>query len=527
MPRTSFKQKVALVAFGLFLGIILLEIGLRIGGFIFLYFQEQANQASLKEKGEFIVLCLGESTTQAGGAKSFPRQLEKILNHRDLGIKFTVINKGISGTCTAHIAAELPENIDRYHPDMVITMMGINDGPGTVVFEDTLAVKSRLFFERFRVYKLACLLQEHITHMIAARSSPDKSARDQADVTSLSPIISKKHSDNRAAADGELTDNHPEEIDDFLSRGDQLLLEGKLEEAGACFDQAASLNPDECYPRYVQLAQLYQRKEDNPAQAKKYYKKAIALFPDDDRAYAVGGDGLISLCREQGDWEEAEKLAQKAIGLNSNNCLAYSELARCYERKGRMAEAIEMYEKSFGLNPFHNQPFAQLTYLYNSMGRFQDIERICQRRISINPNDDKSYAALAIGHSRRGAKELTRKYFVKADKLRASLYNRSTAQNYRQLIKMLKDNKIRPVCVQYPMRKLDDLKKMIPDQEGVIFVDNEDLFKEAIEQGSYEEYFVDQFAGDFGHCTPRGNHLLAENVANTILKIYFNQPGKR
>ncbi|MDP8215619.1 MAG: hypothetical protein RAO92_09555 [Candidatus Euphemobacter frigidus] len=109
------------MSFGLLLGIILLEIGLRIGGGILLHIQERANLVSLKEKGEFVIICLGESTTQAGRSTSFPRQLEKILNHRDLGIKFTVINKGIMGTNTAYIAAGLKENLEKYHPDMVIT----------------------------------------------------------------------------------------------------------------------------------------------------------------------------------------------------------------------------------------------------------------------------------------------------------------------------------------------------------------------------------------------------------------------
>jgi lysophospholipase L1-like esterase len=29
--------------------------------------------------------------------------------------------------------------------------------------------------------------------------------------------------------------------------------------------------------------------------------------------------------------------------------------------------------------------------------------------------------------------------------------------------------------------------------------------------------------GDFGHCTPKGNRLLAENIAQTILKEVFHK----
>jgi hypothetical protein len=62
------------------------------------------------------------------------------------------------------------------------------------------------------------------------------------------------------------------------------------------------------------------------------------------------------------------------------------------------------------------------------------------------------------------------------------------------------------------------LKKIFEGQEGIIFVDNEKVFKEALKNAKYEDYFRDMFGGNFGHCTPKGNKLLAENIANTILK---------
>jgi hypothetical protein len=31
------------------------------------------------------------------------------------------------------------------------------------------------------------------------------------------------------------------------------------------------------------------------------------------------------------------------------------------------------------------------------------------------------------------------------------------------------------------------------------------------------------FGGDFGHCTPKGNMLLAQNIADVILGEVFNK----
>lgn len=46
---------------------------------------------------------------------------------------------------------------------------------------------------------------------------------------------------------------------------------------------------------------------------------------------------------------------------------------------------------------------------------------------------------------------------------------------------------------------------------------------EYFNKASYKEYFGDMFAGDFGHCTKKGNRLLAENIANVILKEVFGK----
>ena len=159
--KTTFKQKIALIAFGLFLGIVLLEIGLRIGGAVILHLQEQSNLASLKEKGEFVIMCLGESTTAVGGNNAYPAQLERILNGLGAGITFSVINKGIPGTNTTVIADFLEENLDRYRPDLVLAMIGINDRNYLWSFKDISLSPFHRFIRNLRVYKLARLLYQH------------------------------------------------------------------------------------------------------------------------------------------------------------------------------------------------------------------------------------------------------------------------------------------------------------------------------------------------------------------------------
>ena len=111
-----------------------------------------------------------------------------------------------------------------------------------------------------------------------------------------------------------------------------------------------------------------------------------------------------------------------------------------------------------------------------------------------------------------------RKYSKKAQALTSDFYSITTKQNYNTLKSLLDVHGIKLACMQYPMRSIKPLKAIFPSEDGLVFVDNEMLFKGAVLREGYKEYFSDMFAGDFGHCTDKGNWLLAENIANAILK---------
>ena len=97
-----------------------------------------------------------------------------------------------------------------------------------------------------------------------------------------------------------------------------------------------------------------------------------------------------------------------------------------------------------------------------------------------------------------------------------------TRRNYRKLADIVLMRGIKLVCVQYPRRRLEPLRKIFKSTDRVKFVDNRMIFREAIRKSSYEDYFVDRFAGDFGHFTSKGADLLAGNVADCIIKEYFS-----
>ena len=93
-----------------------------------------------------------------------------------------------------------------------------------------------------------------------------------------------------------------------------------------------------------------------------------------------------------------------------------------------------------------------------------------------------------------------------------------TKYHYHKLYKELNKRGIKYIAMQCPTLNFNELKEMFKEDEDIIFVSNKENFKKALETGKYEDYFIDRFAGNFGHCTPKGNRLIAENAADAIIK---------
>jgi hypothetical protein len=107
MTKTTFLQKFYLFFFAFGVTLLILEVGLRLGGWAFLLLQEKHNRGNINSDVEYRILCLGESTTALGGENAYPAQLERILNSHPNARKFKVINKGFPATTTDQILAKV------------------------------------------------------------------------------------------------------------------------------------------------------------------------------------------------------------------------------------------------------------------------------------------------------------------------------------------------------------------------------------------------------------------------------------
>ena len=98
--------------------------------------------------------------------------------------------------------------------------------------------------------------------------------------------------------------------------------------------------------------------------------------------------------------------------------------------------------------------------------------------------------------------------------------SKKTFNNYKNLIQICKEHNIKLMAMQYPVRSVKSLKYMLGNFNNITFISNEENFKKELKNHKTKEIFMDMFGGNFGHCTELGNTLIAENVAENILKLY-------
>ena len=399
MNKTSGLQKTVLIAFGMLACIIALELGMRASQFVLLSIQDYRNARAIREKGACRILCIGESTTafEEGGQNCYPSQLDDILNKYGAGIKFSVINTGKPGIRTPYILTQLENDLERYDPDIIVAMIGINDAYLMPYRKKAVDTKLEAFLKSFKLYRLLSILK-----------------------TSMVP---------RAKT---ASFRHPKEaIDDIAG----------VAEAG--------------------------KKEYSD------YMKA---------AWSHLGKGTV---------EEAIKMAEKAIEVDPGNVNAYFWLSQTYAN-------------------YLPTEHAKMAELYEKIGE-------------LKPDENRAIAFLACYYDINGNEQLARKYAEKIRLLNRDFFIPAFWHNYRRIKDIADKKNIKLVCVQYPMRSITQLRSVFETHDNIIFVDNEQIFKTAVKKEGYFEYFIDNFGGDFGHCTEKGNRLLAQNIADAILKECFRK----
>jgi lysophospholipase L1-like esterase len=121
-------ERCALVLFGLVLGLLLVEGGLRLGAFVTSRYYALASPGS--SDGRVRILTLGDSNTfglYVGRLQAYPHLLEAQWNARTGNRPIEVLNGGYPGNSSWSVLARLGDLLAKYRPDIVTIMVGAND----------------------------------------------------------------------------------------------------------------------------------------------------------------------------------------------------------------------------------------------------------------------------------------------------------------------------------------------------------------------------------------------------------------
>jgi tetratricopeptide (TPR) repeat protein len=500
IPRTTILQKLALIAGALVCILLLLEGGLRAAGFLLLFLRDRSNLAQAGKSGEIRIMCVGESTTFYGGSNAYPRQLEEVLNTLGAPRRFTIINKGRPGTNTNTVVQNLESWIDQNHPDAVVAMIGINDvGMLAVTPLPEEGGAGERFVKNLRLYKLFTLILEGARRM-GGGAAPD----------------SLLDADELAASLREEAEKKPGDAAGYLKLGQVLLEREHFAQAQEAFRKAAEITPSA--GAFFGLA-MSLKKAASFEKAIEAFKSCLAIDPKNDRAWAEGGE-VYSMKRNK-NRGEAEKMFARAIELNPDNDLALAGMAYCIWKKKIYQEAIGMGERAVAANPQNKWAYEIMSSCWKKLHDIPAAIRTYEREIAHNPRASFPHAELGRLYAQVGDTTRAEEQARQAREIGLDMYKPVTRKNYQRIREILAKRRVRLVAMQYPVRSIEPLQRLLEPNEGVVFVDNEGIFREALQRLSTKELFTDLFGGDFGHCTPAGNRLIADNLARVLLSEVF------
>ena len=151
-------KKILLIIIGIFLSLIILEIGLQTVSYTNILIKNYKINKQLKDKNTITILCIGESTTD----NQWPPILQKILDKKSKNKKFTVIDEGHEASRTNYLMQEvINKKLQLYNPDIIISMMGIND-------EDKIVKQLKKF--KLKTISLIYLIIENIKELSIANN---------------------------------------------------------------------------------------------------------------------------------------------------------------------------------------------------------------------------------------------------------------------------------------------------------------------------------------------------------------------
>lgn len=131
---------------------------------------------------------------------------------------------------------------------------------------------------------------------------------------------------------------------------------------------------------FVQLGD-HERKAEYFAQARDWYERGEALYPQD----AAISQRLGLLALQEGEVRKAEKLSRRAISFDPDYIQAYTLLARSLLQQGRLQEAEEIVLQGLERRSENAPLYARLGDIHKRQKRINEAKAAYQRALDLSP----------------------------------------------------------------------------------------------------------------------------------------------
>lgn len=528
-PKKEYFIKVIFSILLLILSLALLEGALRLSAVGYHYFnKDRVPPASIQIGDRLTILCIGESTTAWGLNEAYPTFLQNKLD-AELGEgKYLVVNGGITGTDTQEILKNLNQNIQTYQPQIVISMMGINDWWGLQ--------EENHFYDNFRIYKFSKILMANLNGLASDSQAVIIRPAKTNPVVDGEPVLLAGQPELEMKINSGLKNYNEKKFLDAIT--DFKYVEQKKEFPNSVYYWLArsyfSVGKKDEAMRYFKLYETSGDKtevflniahffSDNSGQfdktsflnTKKYLDLAFKSAPENSQVLKMMGIWHI----KNKNPGAAKPLLEKAAAHANADALTLLLLARIYVGEGHTEQAIALFKR--GLNDETESGrmlWGELLQTLMKEKKLEEAQRYYALAVERYPNEKIFLARIR----RLGIPGVS---FEKWDSLAAKnqiqnyLLYPPTRRNYEKFAEVLQEHGITYVAMQYPLRDTEELKNLLMEYPGTLFVDNRTNFENALKTASYDDLFMDRFAQDFGHFTPRG----AELVANQVFAVLKNE----
>jgi len=303
--------------------------------------------------------------------------------------------------------------------------------------------------------------------------------------------------------------------------------QGKYSAAVQTFLQARTLEPDNIQHDIDYAIVLF-----------RHGKTSDALSVLDDvlqkepyNHFALLTKGALYLL--ENDYTKANRLfefaQQHVVGNHNIYWTHITEMSFRFKRHAFLEQVVRAVLSAFNeIHPFARKGLGQvvLAKCLVQQERWSEVEKVCLEALQVDfegTDGTELYGTLAISYLKQGKYDEAQKHYQQAHDKRMNLESPrklATDFNYHSIINKVIERGSTFMSVQYPLRSVEPLKKMLAQYDDILFVENRTLFLEALKSQRYSELFIDCFAGDFGHCSPKGNQLIAESIASALEKYF-------